>query len=388
LAVGRGERAFEVIEDPYPHILVSSRKELHGWWKGKRECTGERMLINPYNGCSVGCIFCYARALPAAYFRLFNERWIVTVFEDFNRVISDQLDSISVASCGYLSPVCDPFQEVDSKYRLSEKIVHEFVSRNIPIEFITKCRVPREIVSLLKTQRHSFGQFSISTIREEVRARLMARGATVDEIFSSMKECAVAGIPVVLRIDPVIPYLTDGKTELKQLVERGIGSGARHVVASVMDVPVKVAKEVFAQFRRLGVGFGYDLERLYCESIDGYLHADIDFRKRIFDLLRDICEARGITFALCMEYEMVGGAPVGLNREFMSSANCEGVDVPVYVRKGETFAPASNCNGACLTCTEASCGIEDLAMGRGDGKRDFHLRDYRRWSRNLEGRDG
>ena len=151
---------------------------------------------------------------------------------------------------------------------------------------------------------------------------------------------------------------------------------------------MRIAKEVFAQFRRFGVGFGYDLEGLYRESIDGYLHADVDFRKRVFDFLRNLCDARGITFALCMEYEMVGGRPVGMNREFMSSVNCEGVDVPVYTRKGSEFVPAAPCNGACLTCTEAVCGIDDLAMGRGDVKRDFDLRDYRRWSRNLEGRDG
>jgi DNA repair photolyase len=388
LTLGGKPRDFEVITEPYPHILVASRKELHGWWKGKRECTGERMLINPYNGCSVGCIFCYARALPAAYFRLFNERGIVTVFEDFDHVISNQLDSISVASCGYLSPVCDPFQEVDSRYRLSERIVRQFVRRNIPIEFITKCKVPREVISLMKTQRHSFGQFSVPTIREDLRTRIMAGGASVDEIFSSMEECALAGIPVVLRIDPVIPHLTDARGELKRLVEKGIDSGAHHVVASVMDVPVRMAKEVFAQFRRFGVGFRYDLEGLYRESIDGYLHADIDFRKKVFDVLRDFCEARGITFALCMEYEVVEGKAVGLNGEFMSSTNCEGVDVPVYVRKGEVFAPAAGCDGACLTCREALCGVEELAMGRGDVKRDFDLRDYRRWSRNLEGRDG
>ena len=388
LTFGKKSREFEVISEPHPHIVVASRKELHGWWKGKRECTGERLLINPYNGCSVGCIFCYARALPAAYFRIFHDKGIVTVFEDFDRVVSEQLDSISVASCGYLSPVCDPFQEVESRYRLSERIIREFVRRNIPVEFVTKCRVPREVLGLMKSQRHSFGQFSVPTIREEVRSGLMAGGATVEGIFSSMKECALAGLPVVLRIDPVVPRLTDSKEELRHLVERGVDSGARHVVASVMDVPLKIAKEVFAQFRRFGVGFVYDLEGLYSESIDGYLHADIDFRKRTFDILRNLCDARGITFALCMEYEMVGGRPVGMNREFMSSANCEGVDVPVYIRKDNMFVPAAGCNGACLTCTDAACGVEDLAMGRGNTKRDFVLSDYRKWSRNLEARDG
>ncbi len=346
------------------------------------------MLINPYNGCSVGCIYCYARALPAAYFRLFNDQGLVTVFEDFDRVVASQLDSISVASCGYLSPVCDPFQELEGTYRLSEKIVGEFVRRNIPVEFITKCVVPAGVINLMKEQRHSFGQFSASTVKEDLRSSLMAGGATVDGLFGSMAACAEEGLPVVLRIDPVIPHLTDSRQELKALIERGIESGARHIVSSVMDIPARMAKEVFAKFRGLGVGLLYDLERTYCDSIDGYLHAGIDYRRRIFDILRNLCEARGITFALCMEYEKVGGGVVGLNREFMSSVNCEGMDVPLYVRDGERFSPAADCSGACLNCVDARCGVDDLAMGRDKGKKDFNLRDYRRWSRDLEGRDG
>jgi DNA repair photolyase len=346
------------------------------------------MLVNPYNGCSVGCIFCYARALPAAYFRLFNDTGIVTVFEDFDKAVAGQLDSLGVAACGYLSPVCDPFQAVETRYRLSEKIVGEFVKRNIPVEFITKCVVPRHVIDLMKTQVHAFGQFSISTPDESMRLKLMEGGATVDGLFASMTECAVAGLPVVLRVDPVIPFLTDSKAGLTQLVDRGIDAGARHVIASVMDIPAKIAKEVFAKFGTLGVGFQYDLVRTYSEQIDGYLHARIGYRKRVFDMLRNLCEARGITFALCMEYELVGGMPVGLNREFMSSTNCEGIDVPVYVKRAGRFEPAAECAGACLGCMDATCGIDDLAMGKGGGKTDFTLSDYRGWSRNLEGRDG
>lgn len=374
----------KVIDDPYPHILVPSKKQIHGWWRGKRECTGERMLLNPYNGCSVGCIFCYARALPGPYFKLFNEKGIVTVFEDFDKAIARQIDSIRVASCGYLSPVCDPFQEVEKRYRLSEKIIDAFVTRNIPIEFITKCVVPDSVISKIQKQKHSFGQFSASTVREDLRRNLMRGGASVDQLFDSMARCATAGIPVVLRIDPVIPYLTDSQNEIRSLIQRGMDSGAKHIVASVMDVPVKIAQEIFAKFKPFGIGFVYDLERLYAEKIGNYLHASIDYRKRIFDRMRNLCDRLGLTFGLCMEYELIGGEPIGLNREFMSSANCEGVDVPIYIRRGERFEPASECNGACLNCVDARCGIEDLAMGKSMGPKDFTLKDYRRWSKKLE----
>jgi DNA repair photolyase len=345
------------------------------------------MLINPYNGCSVGCIFCYARALPAPYFRLFNEEGIVTVCRDFDRVVAGQLDSIGVASCGYLSPVTDPFQEVERKYGLSERIIEEFVKRNIPVQFTTKCEPPDSVISLMKRQEHSFCQFSFVTGREDLRSKLMAGGATIGGLFGAMERAALAGLPVVMRIDPVIPHLTDSRRELESLVERGAGSGAHHVVTSVLDIPARISKEVFAKFGAFGVGFTYDLGKLYTELIDGYLQAAVDYRKRVFDLLRDLCEARGVTLGLCMEYEVVGGRPVGLNKTFMSSSNCEGADIPVYRREGEKFVPAASCDGACLRCTEARCGIGDLAMGEGAGKRDFALRDYRRWTRTLEGRD-
>jgi hypothetical protein len=122
------------------------------------------------------------------------------------------------------------------------------------------------------------------------------------------------------------------------------------------------------------------LRALYVEKIGASLHAHIDYRKKIFDFLRNCCERIGMGFALCMEYELAGGMPVGLNREFMSTDNCEGIDIPVYIRDGKAFNPAADCRGACLRCVDPECGIGDLAMGCSPSTRkSFTLSDYRRW---------
>ena len=79
--------------------------------------------------------------------------------------------------------------------------------------------------------------------------------------------------------------------------------------------------------------------------------------------------------------------PVSMNPEYMSSTNCEGIDIPLYIRAGERFEPAASCHGSCLTCDEAACGIDDLALNRsGWQKPGFKLADYRRWSRDVEKR--
>ena len=378
---GKTGRTFELIDNPVPHILVDSRKELHGWWPGKRECTAERMLINPYNGCSIDCCFCYAKALPG-YFKMFQEKGVVTVCKDFDRIVAKQLDSIDVASCGYLSPVTDPFQPVNEVYRLSEKIMGEFVKRNIPVEFITKERVGDGVIAMLKEQSHSFGQFSIMTLNEQVRKQLMRGGATADDLFESISRMAASGLHTVCRVDPIIPYITDDVKDLENLIQRAVDSGVHHVVTSVMDIPLSMLNEVYRKLSVFGPGVIFKLKDLFTQRIDNGLHADITYRKQLFDHLRSYCDRLGVTFALCMEYDLEDGKPIGLNREFMSSTNCEGIDIPVYVRDGNRFEPAADCSGACLSCTDPVCGIDDLALGKIDWKKPgFKMADYRRWSR-------
>ncbi|HDN67697.1 MAG TPA: radical SAM protein [Firmicutes bacterium] len=364
--------------------VVSTRKQLHGWWPGKRECTAERMLINPYNGCGIGCFFCYARGFPG-YFQDFHEKGIITVAEDFDKIVAEQLDSIDIASCGYLSPVTDPFQPLNRKYRLSEKIIQVFVERNIPIEFVTKARIPQEAISLMKQQPYCFGQISILTLNEELRKVLVPYGASTGTLLRNLERLSREGIYAVCRIDPIFPYLTDRKFHLEQLIERALDSGARHIVASALDIPLKLQDHFF---QTLGSYFGTEIVQnyraLYTERIGPYLHAQIGYRKALFSTIREICDKKGISFALCMEYELVDGKAQGLNQKFMSSRNCEGIDIPVHRRKGKRFYPASDCAGDCLHCTDPKCGIPDLAMGRPGSKKDWKLSDYRRWSAQLK----
>ncbi|MFC1683499.1 radical SAM protein [Candidatus Zixiibacteriota bacterium] len=381
---GSGTTDHSVIEALAPHILVNSRKELHGWWRGKRECTAERLLINPYNGCSIDCFCCYAKALPG-YFQLYRQRGIITVCRDFDQVVSRQLDSLSVASCGYLSPVTDPFQPVEDRYRLSEKIIAEFTRRNIPIEFITKSNFSSRVVDLLRRQEHSFGQISILTPRESLRRRLMIGGASTDQLFGNLKRLADAGVHAVCRVDPIIPYFSDQPSDLATLVQRAAGCGAKHIVASVMDIPRRISAEIFAHLDRLDRSLSSRARKLYRQAIGGSLQADLGYRRKLFSRLRSDCDRAGITFALCMEYRLDDGVPLGLNAEFSSAANCEGINIPVYLRRGDRFEPAAECDGACLKCRDPRCGIDDLSMGRRENsRRDFYLRDYRRWSRQME----
>jgi DNA repair photolyase len=386
-----------VISDPWPHLVSSTKKDLHGWAQGKRDCTAERLLINPYNGCSHDCGFCYAHALPGR-FATFVQHGVITVWDDFAGQVGKQLDSLLVASCGYLSPVTDPFQPVERRYGQSVAIIREFVRRGLPVEFVTKAEVPDEALAAMQGHTHCFGQVSLLTLDEKLHRALVPGGPGPGVLLGNLRRMRQAGVYAVARIDPVVPGLTDDPDQLRRLVGAVREAGANHIVASCMDLPLTSRKRTLERLALVMPGpdraaFTRRLEGLYRERIGSSQHAAEGYRRDLFGFLRGAATEAGLTFALCMEYVAPptpwgggGGLPVGLNREFATTRNCEGLDVPLYVRGGpdEPFRPVPGCDGACLYCDREraaeTCGLPELAGGGA-----WELADYRRWGRVRAG---
>jgi len=388
---GRTKR-FKVIEDPYPHIVVPTRKEVvHGWFygysdRGKRECSAERILLNPYNGCTVNCPMCYARGFRG-YFDLWNEKGVVTVFEGFDSKCAEELDQLYVASCAYLSPITEPFQSpLENKYRLSERTAYVFLDRGLPVEFITKMggNVPVRLLDRMSENPHSFAQFTILSADDEVRKAFSPGGSTVEEQFKAVRRAADRGLHVVVRMDPMFPGITDNRRSIEEVVARGVKEGARHFIFSVCDLADAWLKRTLRMVEECFPEAVNVWRRVYRERRGDRLEADVKYRKEVFKIAREVCDSHGVTMALCMEFEEVvkpDGSTWfrGLNEDYMTSRSCEGIDTPIYYRRSlnEPFKPLEGCNGNCLACAKGLqrpvCGSPKLA--RADA---LKLRDYKR----------
>ncbi|MDI6730811.1 MAG: radical SAM protein [Candidatus Altarchaeum sp.] len=395
MEISLNNKIYNVIEKPYPHILVDSKKEIHGWFyskaSGRRECTSERLLINPYNGCSFNCFFCYARAFTIRRFWSENEEnyaqfknfHVVIVYKDFDKIVAKQLDSIKIASCGYLSPITDPFQQINEKYKLSEGIIAEFVKRNIPIEFVTKGKISDEAINLIKKQEHSFGQISILTLNDELRKKL-TNGASTEILLKNFERLYDNNIYVVARIDPILPHLNDNPQDLRNLIKEVKKRGAKHIIASCVDILKPISAQFYEGLTRIDRNLVPKYKALYTENIGYYLNANINERKRLFENLKQICNDEKISFSLCMEFEKtnIKGRETlsGLNHLYSTSLNCEGMNVPVYVKSAGNgkFQSLNKCKGNCLTC--GNCQLTpELAQAKA-----LKLADYKRLGKIFE----
>ncbi|MBM5805605.1 MAG: hypothetical protein FJZ49_06070 [Candidatus Verstraetearchaeota archaeon] len=368
-----------IIEQPVPHLRVKTKKRVvHGWYfpfsSGRRECSSERILVNPYNGCSVNCPECYARAYRG-YFEQWDRSGVITVFEDIDRKLADELSRLHYASCGYFSPVTDPFQHpLEETYRLSERCMDAFLDLDLPVEFVTKngSRVPERALARMSEHPYHdcFCQYTILSLDDSVRRHFSPGGSTPEEQLEAVRRSRDRGLYTAVRIDPILPGINDSESDLASLVEVVKLNGGDHIIASVCDVNVRSMGAVLAAVRSFSTD-AYRLWRsLYNERIGSSYHASIGYRRLVFQRLRGICDRHGLTLALCMEFSKSGRVYRGLNGEYMSSKVCEGKRVPVYRRDrlSDRFKPIEGCDGDCLSCARGTqaptCGKSALAEAR------------------------
>ena len=89
-------------------------------------------FINPYNGCSMGCPFCYW---------LLQEGWEnrIQVRTNIAEILEGELGHWNSEEALYLGSICDPYNELEEVYGLSRRCLEVIQKKNIPLVITTSC---------------------------------------------------------------------------------------------------------------------------------------------------------------------------------------------------------------------------------------------------------
>ena len=186
--------------------------------------------INPYRGCSHGCVYCYARPT--------HEYLGLSAGLDFESRILVKQDAPELLRKELLSPrwnpqvlsmsgVTDPYQPVEKKLRLTRRCLEVLAEFRNPVVIVTKNHlVTRDIDLLSELARHGAAAVTVSltTLDDDLRRVMEPRTSQPARRLVAIKALADASIPVGVMTAPVIPGLTDH--ELPDLLSAAAGAGA------------------------------------------------------------------------------------------------------------------------------------------------------------------
>jgi DNA repair photolyase len=215
----------------------------------KRSRMPFRYTINPYRGCSHGCVYCFAR--PTHTYLDFNAR------EDFEREIVVKVNVPELLRAELARPSwerehvalgtnTDPYQWVEGRYRLMRGIWEAMRDFANPCSVLTKSPLLLRDLELMKqiAARTDFSaNLSIPTLDESAWRATEPHTPHPRKRIEAVAELKRAGIRTGVLIAPLIPGVNDSPGQLEPLLELldeaapdSIGGIALHLRGEVRDI--------------------------------------------------------------------------------------------------------------------------------------------------------
>jgi DNA repair photolyase len=161
-------------------------------------------VINPYTGCQHGCTYCYARFMKR--FTGHKEPW--GEFVDVKINASDLLQvEIKRKKRGriWISGVCDPYQPLEAKYKLSRRCLEILEQHNWPVVVQTRSPLILRDIDILKEAKDFEVGFTVTTMDDGIRKLFESSAPPIKDRLNALDVLHRAGVRTYAMIAPMLP---------------------------------------------------------------------------------------------------------------------------------------------------------------------------------------
>lgn len=207
--------------------------------------------INPYRGCSHGCIYCYAR--PTHEYLSLScgldfETKIFVKPDAPNLLRSELMKKNWVPQTISISGVTDCYQPVERQLRLTRSCIEVLTEFRNPFAIVTKSHLVARDIDLLSEMSSINAvvvMISMTTLDKDLSMKMEPQASSPSRRLEAMRKLSQAGIPVGVMVAPIIPGLTDHG--IPSLLSAAADAGARCAGHVMLRLPYQL-KELFAHW--------------------------------------------------------------------------------------------------------------------------------------------
>jgi DNA repair photolyase len=247
-----------------------------------------RWTINPYRGCSHACVFCFAR--PTHTYLGFDAG------RDFEREIVVKVNAPEVVRAELARPSwkgehvalgtnTDPYQWVESRYKLMPGIWEAMRDARNPCSILTKSPLLLRDIELMKeiaAVTHIHANLSIPTLDAKAWRATEPHTPHPRARLEAVAELNRAGIPTGVLVAPLMPGINDAPEQLEPLLEAAMDAGATGIGGIALHLRGDVKALFFDWLREHRPDLLERYEKLYARGA----YAPMEERRRLAALLR------------------------------------------------------------------------------------------------------
>jgi len=177
--------------------------------------------LNAYVGCQHNCSYCYAKFMKR--FTGHREPWGAFVDVKINapELLVREVKKKKKGHV-WISGVCDAYQHLEQKYRLTRRCLAILVENNWPITIQTKSPLVLRDIDILKKSADAEVGFTITTADKNVRRIFEPGTPTITKRVEALRILHEEGIRTFVMVAPMLPRADDLPDLLKGKVDHAL----------------------------------------------------------------------------------------------------------------------------------------------------------------------
>jgi DNA repair photolyase len=222
--------------------------------------------LNPYIGCQHGCTYCYARFMKK--FTGHREPWGKYVDVKINApdLLRKEVKRKPKGNV-WISGVCDPYQPLEKRYRLTRACLEILVEDNWAIRVQTRSPLVVRDIDILKNATDIEVGLSVTTANDSVRKLFEPFAPSISSRLEALQELHNAGIRTCAMIAPMLPGAEGLANELTGKVDHVLADRLNyryadwvfkkhHLEYAMTDEFFRrTSRELAADFERVGIEY-------------------------------------------------------------------------------------------------------------------------------------
>jgi DNA repair photolyase len=195
--------------------------------------------MNLYRGCTHGCIYCDSRSVCYQMQHDFED---IEVKRNAPQILEDQLRRKRKPSMITTGSMCDPYIPLEEELRVTRNCLEVIERYGFRLSILTKsARILRDL-DLLKSindKAKCVVNITLTTYDETLCRILEPHVSTTAERFEVLKTVRDSGIPTVVWLCPVLPFINDTEENLRGILDDCVQARVRGILCFGMGVTLR-----------------------------------------------------------------------------------------------------------------------------------------------------
>lgn len=248
--------------------------------------------MNLYRGCQHGCIYCDSRS---ACYHMDHDFEDIEVKENAIPLLEEALRRRRRRCMIGMGSMTDPYIPLEEELGHTRKALELIERYGFGASLITKsARVLRDLDLLRRIDRQSkcVVQMTMTCYDEALCRKVEPNVSTTRERFEALKALRDAGIPTVVWLCPILPFINDSPENISGILDYCAEAGVKGIICFGMGLTLREgSREHF--YRQLDLRFPGLKERYIRKYGSAYI-LDSPHSRELMGLFHRRCEEAGL----------------------------------------------------------------------------------------------